>query len=118
MVSAHQLVTCLLEAGENIDWSPDPEAEPVRDIVPVGYIAQFTSRPDLPPRYLSRYPEWDGSYMTQSIYSARMWKRASTIERNWPQKPHGGFKVVPVYAKGRQQWINGRLRWRELYVKE
>lgn len=101
MVSALKLVNCLLEI-EDIDWSPDPDDPDANTslAVPVGYVVLRTGMSMKGYNvFLSRYPEWDGSYATAELHRARIFKKAATIERNWPHKSGRGFRPMPVYSR-------------------
>lgn len=89
--------------AEDVDWSPDP-ADPDSNVstsLPVGYVVLRTAMSHKGHNvYLSKYSEWDGSYATPELHRARMFKKAATIERNWPSSSGRGFRPVPVYSKG------------------
>lgn len=118
MVSAHALVARLLEA-EDIDWTPqpdDPDSHLSTDL-PVGYVVQTRSG-----SFLSKYPEWDASHYTRDLHRARIFKRASTIERNWPRNSGRDFKAVPVYSRknpsGAGPAPTRKMAFTDTYIKE
>lgn len=101
MYRAPQLVSILLEADDSLDWTPDPTDpdDSTSTDTPAGYAVQWGGSmfENRKPEYLSKYPEWDGSYRTPFLHRARIFKRRSTIERNWPIDSGRDLYPVPVF---------------------